>query len=73
MQGEGGDCRQPDAADVLRRAYAIAQDRDSVRRWYVSEPLSAFGGKTARELVECDGRVQDVLDYLGSIEAGPLA
>lgn len=69
MAGQGS---APGSLEVLMRASALNRSPEKVARWYASEPLSAFEGKTAKELVERDGRAQDVLDYLGSVEAGSL-
>ena len=40
--------------------------------WYRSEPLQGFSGLTAMQLVR-DGRANDILDYIDSIDAGVYA
>lgn len=37
--------------------------------WYRSEPLPGFSGQTAMQLVR-DGRSDEVLDYIDSVDAG---
>jgi hypothetical protein len=37
--------------------------------WYRNEPLPVFGYKTAEQLVS-DGRAEDVIRYVVSLEAG---
>jgi hypothetical protein len=37
--------------------------------WYRNEPLQSFGYKTAEQLVS-DGRTEDLLRYIESLEAG---
>lgn len=68
-----GESTHPASVEILMRASAICGDPAAIARWYADEPLSAFLGKTAKELVEQDGRAQEVLDYLDHIEGGPLS
>ena len=68
-----GESNHPSSIEILIRANAISGDPKATARWYATEPLSAFQGKTAKELVEKDGRAQDVLEYLDHIDAGPLS
>ena len=37
--------------------------------WYRSQPLSGFSGQTAMQLVK-QGRADEVLDYIDSVDAG---
>ncbi|MCB5203978.1 MbcA/ParS/Xre antitoxin family protein [Neorhizobium sp. T786] len=37
--------------------------------WYRSEPLPGFSGQTAMQLVR-EGRAEDVLDFIDSVDAG---
>jgi hypothetical protein len=37
--------------------------------WYRSEPLPGFSGLTAMRLV-CDGKADDVLEYIDAVDAG---
>jgi hypothetical protein len=53
---------------VLRSAEAISGDRDKAVAW-LQEPIAAFGGKTALELV-AEGRTDDLLGYIQSFESG---
>lgn len=53
---------------VLRVAEAISGDRDKAVAW-LQEPIATFDGKTALELV-AEGRTDDLLGYLASIESG---
>ena len=67
-----GETDVPAVTRILMRASAICGDADAAGRWYANERLSPFRGKTAKELVERDGRAQDVIDYLDHIEGGSL-
>jgi hypothetical protein len=49
---------------ILPAAEAISGDRDKALAW-LQEPLAAFGGKTALELVT-EGRTDDLLGYIQS-------
>lgn len=53
---------------VLQAAEAISGDRDKAVAW-LQEPIAAFGGKTALELV-AEGRTDDLLGYIQSFESG---
>lgn len=53
---------------VLQAVEAISGDRDKAVAW-LQEPIAAFGGKTALELV-AEGHTDDLLGYLASIESG---
>lgn len=50
------------ATDVLR-------GRDNATRWFLDEPLQAFRGSTAWEVVS-QGRAEAVITYLESISSG---
>lgn len=54
---------------VLAVATAMTGDEDRARHLLRNEPLPAFDGQTAEELVRA-GRAQDVIDYLQSLAAG---
>ncbi|MGF6495501.1 hypothetical protein ABIE56_003700 [Luteibacter sp. 621] len=53
---------------VLQAAEAISGDHDKSVAW-LQEPIAAFGGKTALELV-AEGRTDDLLGYIQSFESG---
>jgi len=62
--------------DYLRQALRVIKagtdlngDVSDALFWYRTEPLAVFGYKTAETLV-IEGRADDVLRYVGSLEAG---
>lgn len=58
-----------EALRVLRAATDLSGDVDRAIFWYRNEPLPTFGYKTAEHLVT-DGRTEDLLRYIESLEAG---
>ena len=58
-----------EAVRVLRAATDVNKDVATAIFWYRNEPLPAFAYKTAEQLV-VDGRSEDVLRYVASLEAG---
>jgi len=58
-----------EAVRVLCAATDINKDVPSAIFWYRNEPLQLFAYKTAEQLV-VDGRSEDVLRYIASLEAG---
>lgn len=58
-----------DALRVIRAATDVSGDVRSTLFWYRNEPLSTFGYKTAEELIS-EGRTEDLLRYVTSLEAG---
>lgn len=58
-----------EALRVIKAGTDISGDVNRSLFWYRNEPLSAFGYKTAEQLVS-EGRAEDVLRYVASIEAG---
>ncbi len=58
-----------EALKVIKAGTDLAGDVDLALFWYRNEPLSAFGYKTAEQLVS-EGRTEDVLRYVSSLEAG---
>jgi hypothetical protein len=54
---------------VVLAATDLSRQANAASSWFRREPLSAFNGKTAEQLVR-DGRTDDVLAYLQSLEAG---
>jgi hypothetical protein len=61
-----------DVIQVVGAALEIGDNNvDTVHRWFRSEALQTFGGKTAWQLVR-EKRAGDVLRYLRSIESGFL-
>ena len=57
------------ALRVIKAAADLNGDLHKALFWYRNEPLSAFGYKTAEKLVS-EGRTDDVLRYVMSLEAG---
>ena len=60
-----------EALRVLRAAFDLSGDIQKAAFWYRNEPLPAFGYKTAERLVS-EGRTDDVLRYVASLEAGTV-
>ncbi|WP_345817645.1 DUF2384 domain-containing protein (plasmid) [Paraburkholderia sp. PREW-6R] len=58
-----------DALRAIRAATDISGDVAQALFWYRNEPLSVFDYKTAEQLVS-DGRTDDLLRYISSLEAG---
>lgn len=58
-----------DALRVIRAATDISGDVRSTLFWYRNEPLPTFGYKTAEELIS-EGRTEDLLRYIASLETG---
>lgn len=58
-----------EALRVIRAATDISGDVNHALFWYRNEPLAPFGYKTAETLVS-EGRTEDVLRYVMSLEAG---
>ncbi|MCU9956073.1 DUF2384 domain-containing protein [Burkholderia sp. BKH01] len=58
-----------EAIRIIRAANDISGDIQSTLFWYRNEPLPTFDYKTAEELVS-EGRVDDVLRYVVSLDAG---
>lgn len=55
---------------MLRAAVDVSHDMRQAIFWYRNEPLPVFGYKTAEQLVT-EGRTEDLLRYIESLEAGP--
>lgn len=58
-----------EALRVIKAGTDISGDVGKALFWYRNEPLSVFGYKTAEQLVS-EGRTEDVLRYVVSLEAG---
>ena len=58
-----------EALKVIKSATDLNGDVDRALFWYRNEPLSVFGYKTAEQLVS-EGRTEDVLGYVSSLDAG---
>jgi hypothetical protein len=58
-----------EALRVIKAGTDLSGDVNKALFWYRNEPLSAFGYKTAEQMVS-DGRTDDVLHYICSLEAG---
>ncbi len=58
-----------DWARVMAVATAMTGDQERAQYLLRNEPLRAFDGRTAEELVRA-GRAEDVISYLQSLAAG---
>jgi len=58
-----------EALKAIKAATDLNGDVDRALFWYRNEPLAVFGYKTAEQLVS-EGRTEDVLSYIVSLEAG---
>jgi hypothetical protein len=58
-----------EALRVIKAATDLNGDINQALFWYRNEPLSVFGYKTAERLVS-EGKTEDVLRYVASLEAG---
>lgn len=58
-----------EALRVIRAAADVAENVGQAIFWYRNYPLPPFGYKTAETLVE-EGRTEDVLRYVASLEVG---
>jgi len=58
-----------EALRVMRAAHDLSGDLGRAIFWYRNEPLPPFGYKTA-ELLVSEGRTEDVLRYVDSLQAG---
>jgi uncharacterized protein (DUF2384 family) len=58
-----------DALRIIKAATDLFGEVDTASSWFHNEILSAFRFKTAEQLVS-EGRTEDVLRYLSSLEAG---
>jgi len=58
-----------EALRVIRAAADLSGNVERALFWYRNEPLQPFGYKTAEQLVS-DGRTEDLLRYIESLEAG---
>lgn len=58
-----------EALRVIKAATDLNGDLNTALFWYRNEPLSVFGYKTAERLVS-EGRTDDLLHYIASIQVG---
>lgn len=58
-----------EALRVICAATDVSGDVNHALFWYRNEPLAVFGYKTPEQLVS-DGRTEDLLRYIASLEAG---
>jgi hypothetical protein len=58
-----------EALRVIKAATDLNGDLNKALFWYRNEPLSVFGYKTAERLVS-EGRTDDLLPYMASLQAG---
>jgi hypothetical protein len=64
--------RLREMAEILLRVSAWAGGREQAMAWYRAEPIPAFGGRTAEQLVR-SGQAGALRDYLDSIAMGGFA
>ena len=58
-----------EALRIIRAAADIAGDVQSALFWYRNDPLPIFDYRTAEQLVS-EGRTEDLLRYITSLETG---
>ena len=58
-----------EALRVIKAVADLTGDLNKALFWYCTEPLAVFGYKTAERLAS-EGRTDDVLRYVSSLEAG---
>ena len=58
-----------EALRIIKAATDLNGDLNKALFWYRNEPLSVFGYKTAERLVS-EGRTNDLLRHIASVEAG---
>ncbi|VWC77578.1 hypothetical protein BLA50215_00993 [Burkholderia lata] len=58
-----------EALRIIRAATDISGDVHGTLFWYRNEPLPTFDDKTAERLVS-EGRTEDLLRYIASLETG---
>ena len=58
-----------EALRIIKAATDLTGDLNKALFWYRTEPLAVFGYKTAERLAS-EGRTDDVLRYVSSLEAG---
>lgn len=64
--------RRADRAKVIAKVEPHFPSRALAFAWFITEPLAGFAGRTAKQLVE-EGRVEDVIRYIDSVDAGSHA
>ncbi len=57
------------ALRVIEAGMDLSGDVNSALLWYRTEPIAAFGHRTAETLVS-EGRTDDVVQYVSSLRAG---
>jgi hypothetical protein len=60
-----------EALRVIRLASDLSGDVERAIFWYRNDPLPPFGYKTAEQMVS-EGRTEDLLRYVKSLEAGAV-
>ena len=64
-----GETGSRDALRVIKAATDLSGQVSGASSWFQNETLPAFAFKTAKQLV-FEGRTEDVLRYLASLEVG---
>ncbi len=54
---------------MIKAAFSLSGDMAKALTWYRNDGIESFGYKTAEELVS-DGRTDDILRYMASLQAG---
>jgi hypothetical protein len=73
--GENGSASvvaDPEGEEILARVQTWAGGPKEAGRWYRSQPIAAFGDRTAESLVK-SGQAEALRDYLDSIALGGYA
>jgi hypothetical protein len=61
-----------DVAEIKTRLEALAGSSEEAEAWFTSQPIPAFGGRTAEAVVQ-DGHATALCDYLDHIAVGGFA
>jgi hypothetical protein len=64
--------RLKEMLEIVGRIADWAGGKDQAMAWYRSEPIPAFGGRTAESLVK-DGKAGELRDYLDHVALGGFA
>lgn len=71
MPGSANDIEM-NTEDLIRRLASLAGGDEQARVWYQTQPIPAFGGCTANELVLA-GQWEAVHQYIAHLELGGFA
>ncbi len=62
----------PETAKIIERIAPLAGGEEEALIWFRTEPLAAFGGRTAEALL-LEGKIDDLRDHLDRIALGSFA